>query len=96
MFSDCHKIIFSVVPVQLIAMMITGLATRDLAVPTPLLANYPPCWLRALSYQLRRAGLLRRTGWRASRAAPAMISWPALRSAFDDQLPYCPLVRKQW
>ena len=33
MFSDCHKIIFSVVPVQLIAMMITGLATRDLAVP---------------------------------------------------------------
>jgi len=26
MFSDCHKIIFSVVPVQLIAMMITALA----------------------------------------------------------------------
>jgi hypothetical protein len=28
--------------VQLIAMMITGLATRDLAVPTPPLADYPP------------------------------------------------------
>jgi len=26
MFTDCHKIIFSVVPVQLIAMMITALA----------------------------------------------------------------------
>jgi hypothetical protein len=43
MFSDRHRIIFSGVPVQLIAMMITGLATRDLAVPTPPLADYPPC-----------------------------------------------------
>jgi hypothetical protein len=42
MFSACHKIIFSVAPVLLIAMMITGLATRDLAMPTPPLADYPP------------------------------------------------------
>jgi hypothetical protein len=59
MFSDCHKIIFSVVPVQLIAMMITGLATRDLAVPTLPLADYPLLASNHLSYQLRRAGLRR-------------------------------------
>ena len=90
MCSDFHKIIFSDAPVLLIAMMITGLATRDRLCQRFRWRIIPLDGSSHLSYQLRRAGLRRRTGWRALGPAPAMISWPALRSAFDDQQSYCP------
>jgi hypothetical protein len=77
MCSDSHKIIFRLS--ALVTVMITAMATPDMALPAPSGAAQSPLLDSSyLSYYLRRAAPGRCQARRSSRATPRMTRSPAL------------------